>query len=103
MSTYGLTMYRKVIDIEDKKTRIDIWDTAGQEQYNTMHPSYYFGAAVAILVFDITRKVTYENLRKWYVEMRKYCPQIPCILIGNKIDIKPEVTNKKFAFANKHK
>jgi Rab-like protein 2 len=67
-----------------------------------MHPSYYFGAAVAVLVFDITRKVTYENLKKWYTEMRKYCEKIPCLLVGNKIDIKPEVTNKKFAFATKH-
>ena len=83
MSTYGLTMYRQEMVIDDKKYKVDIWDTAGQEQYNAMHPSYYFGAVVSVLVFDITRKITYENLKKWYMEMRKYCPKIPCMLVAN--------------------
>ncbi len=37
-------------------------------------------------MFDVTRKITYKNLKKWYGEMRKHCPKIPCILIANKID-----------------
>jgi len=49
---------------------IDIWDTAGQESFNELHPTYYFGAHVAIMVFDVTRKITYTNLRNWYAEMR---------------------------------
>lgn len=49
---------------------IDIWDTAGQESFNELHPTYYFGAHVCIMVFDVTRKVTYTNLRNWYAEMR---------------------------------
>ena len=48
----------------------DIWDTAGQESFNELHPTYYFGAHVCIMVFDVTRKVTYTNLRNWYGEMR---------------------------------
>ena len=49
---------------------LDIWDTAGQESFNELHPTYYFGAHVCIMVFDVTRKVTYTNLRNWYAEMR---------------------------------
>ena len=66
---------------------VDIWDTAGQESFNDLHPTYYFGAHVCIMVFDVTRKVTYQNMRKWYGEMRNQCPHIPCICIANKIDM----------------
>ena len=49
---------------------VDIWDTAGQESFNELHPTYYFGAHACILVFDVNRKITYQNLRLWYAEMR---------------------------------
>ncbi len=52
------------------KSSLDIWDTAGQESFNELHPSYYFGAHGAILVFDASRKITYTNLKGWYKEMR---------------------------------
>lgn len=68
---------------------IDLWDTAGQEAYDSMHPSYYFAANACIMVFDITRQESYSNLRKWYTEMRQFCPNIPAILLANKIDGKP--------------
>ena len=64
----------------------DIWDTAGQDCFQSLHPSYYFDANVCILVFDVTRKITYKNLSKWYDEMRQHCPHIPCLLAANKID-----------------
>lgn len=52
-----------------------------------MHPSYYYGATACILVFDVTRKVTYQNLANWYKELREYCESIPCFLVANKIDV----------------
>ena len=48
--------------VDGRKWDVDFWDTAGQEQFDKLHPSYYFGADCAILAFDITRKVTYKNL-----------------------------------------
>lgn len=66
---------------------LDFWDTAGQESFNRMHPSYYYRAHCCILVFDVTRKVTYSNLTEWYRELREYCPKIPCVLVANKIDV----------------
>ena len=95
MSTHALTIYRKYMEVEGSKALIgkhaifnstDIWDTAGQETFNELHPSYYFGAHAGMLVFDATRKITYQNLSKWYAEMRIHCPDIPCILVANKID-----------------
>jgi Rab-like protein 2 len=102
LSTYALTMYRHVARVDGKPLKVDIWDTAGQEQYNNLHPSYYFMANCCILVFDVTRKTTYDNLKRWYAEIREQCPNIPTVLVANKIDVKPEVTSKKFQFAEKN-
>ena len=97
-STHALTMYRHVTEIDGQQAEIDIWDTAGQEAFNKLHPSYYYGAHAAILVFDATRKITYENLQTWYNEMRTHCPHIPCIVIANKIDLDPRATKRKYQF-----
>lgn len=102
LSTYALTMYRHVARVDGRPLKVDIWDTAGQEQYNNLHPSYYFMANCCILVFDVTRKPTYDNLKRWYAEIGQHCPNIPTVLVANKIDAKPEVTKKKFQFAEKH-
>ena len=77
---------------------LDIWDTAGQESFNELHPTYYFGAHACILVFDVNRKVTYQNLRNWYQEMRNQCPHIPCIVIANKIDMNEQAVTRRYKF-----
>lgn len=104
LSTYALTLYRynhKVPDGED--IAVDFWDTAGQERFNSMHPSYYYKANACIMVFDVTRKITYKNLEKWWNELQEYCKGIPTIVVANKIDIDYKVTSKNFAFASKRK
>jgi Rab-like protein 2 len=78
--------------------KIDIWDTAGQESFNDLHPSYYFGAHVGILVFDAARKVTYTNLKNWHKEMKNHCPKMPHFVIANKIDLEPNATKRKYKF-----
>jgi Rab-like protein 2 len=105
LSTYALTLFRKEVQLKedgDKKTVIDFWDTAGQEAFNRMHPSYYYRAHCCILVFDVTRKVTYQHLSDWYKELREHCENIPCVLVANKIDVDYNVTRKEFKFASKH-
>lgn len=99
-STYALTLFRhNHTDKESgKEYKIDFWDTAGQEQFNKLHASYYFQANACIIAFDITRKVTYKNLDMWYKEMRHYCPDIPVICIANKVDVDPAMAKKKFNF-----
>ena len=48
--------------MNETKWKVDFWDTAGQERFDRLHPSYYFGAHSCMLVFDVTRKITYSNL-----------------------------------------
>ena len=81
---------------------IDFWDTAGQEAFNRMHPSYYYRAHCCIMMFDVTRKITYQHLADWYKELREYCEDIPVVLVANKIDVDYNVTRKEFKFASKH-
>lgn len=81
--------------------KIDIWDTAGQESFNELHPTYYFGAHVAMLVFDVNRKVTYSNLQNWYAEMRNQCEHIPVICIANKVDMNMNAVSRKYKFCEK--
>lgn len=64
-STYALTLYRYDTEVDGKKVAVDFWDTAGQERFASMHASYYYKAHACILVFDVTRKVTYQNLTQW--------------------------------------
>ena len=102
LSTYALAMFRHNAELDGHKLAVDIWDTAGQDCFNSLHPSYYFGAHACILVFDVTRKPTYMNLKTWYQEMRSFCPDIPCVLIANKIDVNYEVTKKRFQFPEQY-
>ena len=54
------------------------------------------------MVFDVTRKITYQHLSDWYNEFREYCGDVPCVLVANKIDVDYNVTRKEFKFASKH-
>lgn len=66
-----------------------------------MHASYYHKAHACIMVFDVQRKVTYKNLGTWYTELRTFRPEIPCIVVANKIDADIKMTQKSFNFARK--
>jgi len=102
LSTYALTLYNYEYRSDGGETvPITIWDTAGQEQFNQLHPSYYYKAHAAVLVFDVTRKLTYKNLERWYGELQEYAAHIPCIVVANKIDTDYKVTSKSFNFAAK--
>jgi len=98
LSTYALTLFRHNHKEGDREYSVDFWDTAGQEQFNKLHSSYYYQANACVLCFDVTRKVTYKNLATWYKELRHYCPDIPVICVANKVDADPSMAKKKFNF-----
>ena len=102
-STYALTLYRHLAQVDGAEVKVDFWDTAGQERFASMHPSYYYRAHACVLAFDVTRKSTYQHLSQWYKELRTYCENIPVVLVANKIDVDYKVTKKKFNFSKKHK
>mmetsp|Transcript_19419 Transcript_19419/g.32639 ORF Transcript_19419/g.32639 Transcript_19419/m.32639 type:complete len:271 (+) Transcript_19419:374-1186(+) len=105
LSTFALTLFRHNFKQPDtgEVIPVDIWDTAGQERFQNLHPSYFYQAHACILVFDVTRKVTYKNLELWHQSLTEYCNNIPCFVVANKIDVDYKVTSKNFNFAAKRR
>ena len=90
-ATIGVEFGGKTIEINNKKIKIQIWDTAGQEIYQAITRGYYKGATGAFVVYDITRKETFEHVEKWLEDVRTNASKdIQVILIGNKKDLESE-------------
>ncbi|WBY60784.1 ras-related protein Rab-11A [Plasmodium yoelii yoelii] len=89
-STIGVEFATKSIQLKnDKIIKAQIWDTAGQERYRAITSAYYRGAVGALLVYDITKKNTFENIEKWLKELRDNADSnIVILLVGNKSDLK---------------
>merc|ERR1711920_792494 len=82
--------------------RFNIWDTAGQEKLGKLRECYYIGAHCAIIMFDLTTRVSYNNVPKWYKDLTKICENIPIVLVGNKVDVKDrKVKAKQITFHRK--
>ena len=87
-ATVGVEFVTKNIKIKNKKIKIQIWDTAGQERYRSITSAYYKGAKGAFIVYDITRKLTFDNIDKWVTDLKTNGDKnISIILIGNKSDL----------------
>jgi len=97
-TTIGVEFGSKNVQIKDKTLKLQIWDTAGQESFRSITRSYYRGSIGALLVYDVTRRETFEGLTKWLDETRNYAnDKTLIILIGNKTDLgdKREVSTEE--------
>ena len=87
-ATIGVEFSHKKFVVENRKIKAQIWDTAGQERYKAITRAYYKGAKGAFIVYDITRKETFDDVDKWRNELISSCNQeITVMLIGNKCDL----------------
>lgn len=81
----------------------DIWDTSGQERLGGLKEEYYHEINGAIIMFDVTSAATYKSVSKWYEDLTKICPEIPIILVGNKIESRDRVVpGRRVTFHKKH-
>eukprot|EP00249_Psilotum_nudum_P005922 c19326_g1_i1 orf=642-1295(-) len=88
-STIGVEFATRSITVDGKKIKAQIWDTAGQERYRAITSAYYRGAVGALLVYDITRHVTFENVERWLKELKDHTDSnIVVMLVGNKSDLR---------------
>jgi len=86
--TIGVEFGARMITIDGKQIKLQIWDTAGQESFRSITRSYYRGAAGALLVYDITRRDTFEHLTSWLEDARQHSSSnMVIMLIGNKSDL----------------
>lgn len=102
-STIGVEFATRSIQVDAKTIKAQIWDTAGQERYRAITSAYYRGAVGALLVYDISKHQTYENVQRWLKELRDHADaNIVIMLVGNKSDLRhlravPTEEAKQFA------
>ncbi|KAK4869020.1 hypothetical protein LT330_006629 [Penicillium expansum] len=105
-STIGVEFATRSIQVDSKTIKAQIWDTAGQERYRAITSAYYRGAVGALLVYDISKHQTYENVNRWLKELRDHADSnIVIMLVGNKSDLRhlravPTEEAKQFASEN---
>ncbi|KAF3902045.1 hypothetical protein AA313_de0208139 [Arthrobotrys entomopaga] len=88
-STIGVEFATRSIQVDAKTIKAQIWDTAGQERYRAITSAYYRGAVGALLVYDISKHITYENVTRWLKELRDHADSnIVIMLVGNKSDLR---------------
>merc|ERR1712087_488763 len=71
------------------------WDTAGQEKFGGLRDGYYINGQCAIIMFDVTARLTYKNVPIWHRDLCRACENIPIVLCGNKVDVKSRVVKAK--------
>nr|AFK44865.1 unknown [Lotus japonicus] len=88
-STIGVEFATRTLEVEGRMVKAQIWDTAGQERYRAITSAYYRGALGALLVYDVTKPTSFENVTRWLKELRDHADaNIVIMLIGNKTDLK---------------
>ena len=88
MATIGLDFKIKSVNLDNGKTiKVQIWDTAGQDRFKSITKNYYKGAHGIILIYDVTKRKTFDNLKNWIDTIKEeVSDKVSVILIGNKID-----------------
>eukprot|EP01088_Endostelium_zonatum_P016518 TRINITY_DN449_c0_g1_i1.p1 TRINITY_DN449_c0_g1~~TRINITY_DN449_c0_g1_i1.p1 ORF type:complete len:223 (-),score=50.91 TRINITY_DN449_c0_g1_i1:131-799(-) len=71
------------------------WDTAGQERFGGLRDGYYIQGQCAIIMFDLTARLTYRNVPEWHRDLVRVCDNIPIVLVGNKVDVKDRKVKAK--------
>mmetsp|Transcript_5685 Transcript_5685/g.5859 ORF Transcript_5685/g.5859 Transcript_5685/m.5859 type:complete len:218 (-) Transcript_5685:372-1025(-) len=92
-STVGVEFGAKKVEVNGFKVKNQIWDTAGQERYRSITNTYYKGAKGALVVYDIAKRDTFDNVSKWINELRMNGEKdVVVVLVGNKCDLNEERT-----------
>merc|ERR550534_541528 len=73
----------------------NVWDTAGQEKFGGLRDCYYIQGQSALIMFDVTSRITYKNVPNWHRDIVRVCENIPIVLVGNKVDVKDRQVKAK--------
>lgn len=87
VSTIGVDYKSRQMVVDTKQVKLQIWDTAGQERFRTMTSSYYRGAHGIIVAYDVTDRESFESVKNWLCDIKRYCTRDVCIqIVANKCD-----------------
>ena len=87
--TIAIDFFSRTVDVNGQPVRLLIWDTAGQEKFHSLIPSYLHNSSIAILVFDITSRSSFDNIKKWHQTVLD-ASDPALFLVGNKIDLEDQ-------------
>ncbi|MGH0153786.1 UNVERIFIED_CONTAM: hypothetical protein FKN15_057663 [Acipenser sinensis] len=106
-TTIGVEFSTRTVLVDEMTIKAQIWDTAGLERYRAITSAYYRGAVGALLVYDIAKHMTYENVERWLKELYDHAdPHIVVMLVGNKSDLaelRAVPTEEAQSFSEKNK
>lgn len=86
-ATVGIDFLSKTVYLDNRAVRLQLWDTAGQERFRSLIPNYIRDSAVAVVIFDVCNRKTFENLDRWVKNVQQErAGEVVVLIIGNKID-----------------
>jgi GTP-binding nuclear protein Ran len=95
VATMGVEVHPLEFHTNLGKIIYNCWDTAGQEKFGGLRDGYYIGGQSAIIMFDVTARVTYKSVPVWHKDLVRVCENIPIVLVGNKVDCKDRKVKPK--------
>jgi len=95
IATLGVEVHPLTFYTNYGKIIFNCWDTAGQEKFGGLRDGYYIQGQCAIIMFDVTSRVTYKNVPNWHRDLVRVCEGIPIVLCGNKVDVKERKVKAK--------
>ena len=88
VATLGVEVHPLLFHTNRGQIKFNVWDTAGQEKFGGLRDGYYIQGQCAIIMFDVTSRITYKNVPNWHRDLTRVCENIPIVLCGNKVEIK---------------
>ncbi|XP_044754846.1 ras-related protein Rab-37-like isoform X3 [Coccinella septempunctata] len=86
-ATVGIGFTNKIVTVDQTRIKLQIWDTAGQERFRSITHAYYRDAHALLLLYDVTNKTSFDNIRAWLGEIKEYAQEdVVIMLLGNKAD-----------------
>jgi GTP-binding nuclear protein Ran len=102
IATQGVEVHPLTFHTNYGQIIFKVWDTAGQEKFGGLRDGYYIQGQCAIIMFDVTSRMTYKNVPNWFRDIQRVCENIPIVICGNKVDIKDrKVKAKNITFHRK--
>jgi small GTP-binding protein len=87
LMTVGTSFAVKALDLDGIQVKLQLWDLAGQPHFSSVRPVFYRGSVGGILVFDVTRRETFNNIHTWFNEFTQVTGVLPFALVANKTDL----------------
>ncbi|KAJ2746585.1 GTP-binding nuclear protein gsp1/Ran [Coemansia sp. BCRC 34301] len=95
IATIGVEVHPLKFTTNKGEIIFNTWDTAGQEKFGGLRDGYYIQGQCAIIMFDVTSRITYKNVPNWHRDLTRVCENVPIVLCGNKVDIKERKVKAK--------